>query len=538
VIAITGMVLASCARHASDTATQHGCTGGAGTAGSSGDVTGGSTGTGGSATAGFPSTGGTAGDTAAQGGAATAGSASISPTGGATGTSGESGDAGDGGEGGRGSSICDIDSPTAGCVLTPGLTAIYVASPATGGNDANDGTQAFPVATVARALELPGANAVPIFVCAGIYKEHVEITLPGVTLHGAYTCQGSVWTYDPAATSRIAPTTKDEALRVKDVSGLTVTDLELVSANADPQTPGASSVAVFVSGSDQVSFVRDHILAGDGVRGADGEDSESNYSTMNLDGNPGTESSGGDSKVCTCTDGTTTTGGLGGAASATPTGGGAGLPAWGGGVGGTVGSCGSGGTGHDGAGPDAVAEAAGADHPGSIGDAGWTAASGSDGLNGKPGQGGGGGAGATNGGGGGGACGGCGGVGGRGGHGGGASIGILSATSTITLTSCSLESRTAGQGGSGRPGEAGQSGGMHANGYGAACQGGAGAQGGDGAAGGGGSGGISVGIASAASTINIDDSTTYTPGVPGAGGHGAGKDNDGLGGVAQKVLSL
>jgi hypothetical protein len=79
---------------------------------------------------------------------------------------------------------------------------------------------------------------------------------------------------------------------------------------------------------------------------------------------------------------------------------------------------------------------------------------------------------------------------------------------------------------------------MHANGYGAACQGGAGAQGGDGAAGGGGSGGISVGIASAASTINIDDSTTYTPGVPGAGGHGAGKDNDGLGGVAQKVLSL
>ncbi len=520
------------------------CTGGtqpssgaAGTAGTSGDGLGGSTGTGGSATAGFPSSGGSGGFGNAEGGAPTGGTAGLFPTGGTTGTSGEAGTSGEGGEAGHGPSSCDPESPTAGCLLSVGHAGIYVAPPSAGGNDANDGTQSAPVATLGHALELPAANTVPIFVCAGTYQEHLEITLGGIDLHGAYTCQNAQWTYDPTAPSRLAPTTKDEALRVKDVTGLTVTDMELVSANADPKTPGASSVAVFVSGSTQVMFVRDHIIAGDGVRGADGQEAESNYSTMSLDGNPGTESSGGDSNVCSCADGTTSTGGLGGAASTTPTGGGAGLPPWGGGLGGTVGSCGSGGTGHDGAAPEAVSDAAGANALGSVDQAGWAPAPGGDGLNGKPGQGGGGGGGATNGGGGGGACGGCGGAGGRGGHGGGSSIAILSLSSTITLNSCYLESRTAGQGGDGKIGEPGQSGGMHANGHGAACPGGAGAQGGNGGAGGGGAGGVSVGVVSATSTINIDEGTTYTPGTPGAGGLGAGTENSGLPGVTQETLT-
>jgi len=515
--------------------------GGAGLGGTSGDGLGGSTGSSGSATAGFPSMGGTSGNAGnSEGGApATGGTGGISPTGGTTGTSGEAGNSGEGGEGGHGPTSCDTDNPTAGCVLTTGLTAIYVAPPSAGGDDGNDGTQFFPVATLGRALELPGANVVPIFVCAGTYKEHVEVTVGGVTLHGSYTCDAHTWTYDPTATSRVAPTSKDEALRVKDVTGLTMTDMELVSANADTKTPGASSVAVFVSGSTEVAFVRDHIVAGDGVRGADGVLEPFTYADISdLAGSDADTDTGAAAKDCKCDASSEHTRGARGGDGGQD--GGTGTPAdLGGGAPGTHGSpCSNGGLGSD---APIVADAPGAGVSGSLAEAGWTPASGSDGVSGRPGQGGGGGGGGKNagdGGGGGGACGGCGGKGGGAGGGGGASIAVLALDSKLAITASKLEAGVGGDGGVGAQGQLGQDGGSHGNGWNNACQGGAGGKGAAGGAGGGGAGGISVGIGwSTTSTISVEE-TTVTPGTPGAGGHGAGSDNNGLAGVAEEQLEL
>lgn len=503
--------------------------------GTSGDGLGGSTGTGGfaaSPTAGFPSVGGTSGS--GEAGTETGGTSSGgAPTGG---TMGDSGNAGEGGEAGAAAAACaDPDSPTARCVLDVGAAGIYVAP---SGSDDNDGTQSAPVASITHALELAGAYPVPIFVCAGTYQEHVEVTTNGTSLHGAYTCDNATWTYDPTVVSRIAPTSKDEALRVKDVTGLTVMDMELASANATDA--GASSVAVFVSGAQAVTFVRDHIVAGDGVKGDDGVLEPYTYpdssSLRGIDATSDTGAAAMDSCVC---EGATvmSAGGPGGSVAQD---GGVGQPDLGGGAGGMRGTaCTSGGGGGN---APAAADGNAARTRGAIDLSGWLAAAGEDGQNGAPGQGGGGGGGGKtsgDGGGGGGACGGCGGKGGPGGTGGGASIAVLVLASQVRLDSCILQTGTAGNGGAGIGGQAGQDGGAHGNGFNMGCSGGNGGRGGDGGAGGGGAGGISVGIVSAMmSTINFDETTTYLPGTAGVGGRGAGADNNGLSGVTQKALGF
>ncbi|HTQ03750.1 MAG TPA: hypothetical protein VMI54_07825, partial [Polyangiaceae bacterium] len=520
----------------------------AGTGGTSGDGTGGSTGTGGNAgsvTAGFPSTGGTSGNSGAgEAGAETGGSSAtggFTSSGGVTGNGGQAAEAGEAGAGGTGPAACDPESPTAGCVLTTGFSAIYVAPPSAGGDDQNNGTQSAPVASITHALELPGANVVPIFVCAGTYQEHVEITVTGISLHGAYTCQSATWTYDPTSTSRLAPTTKDEALRVKSVDRLSVTDMELASANASD--PGASSVAVFVSDSKAVTFVRDHIVAGDGVKGANGVLEAYTYpATDDLKGNPAKGAAPGaarsDCPICPGGD-ANTSGGVGGLAqqSGTP-----GEPQqFGGGTAGQVDGteCSNGGRGGDAPGAD---QGDGASVPGVLGSDGWTPSDGQVGADGVPGQGGGGGGGAPTSGagaGGGGACGGCGGSGGPAGSGGGSSIAILAFGSNLSLQDCAVETGNAGDGGTGKAGQQGQDGGIGGDRTGSACLGGNGGKGGDGGAGGGGAGGISVGVVSdMTSKVTSDDATTYTVGTPGMGGHGAGTDDNGVNGVAQEQLSL
>jgi len=550
----SGAVAASCGGDDFCTQGSYECTGGtqpvagtsaAGTGGTSGDGTGGSTGTGGNAgsvTAGFPSTGGTSGNSGAgEAGAETGGSSAtggFTSSGGVTGNGGQAAEAGEAGAGGTGPAACDPESPTAGCVLTTGFSAIYVAPPSAGGDDQNNGTQSAPVASITHALELPGANVVPIFVCAGTYQEHVEITVTGISLHGAYTCQSATWTYDPTSTSRLAPTTKDEALRVKSVDRLSVTDMELASANASD--PGASSVAVFVSDSKAVTFVRDHIVAGDGVKGANGVLEAYTYAdAATLHGKDATTDAGAaHTDPCPC-DGTSinTVGARGGDAGQD---GGTGQPDLGGGTPGAHGvSCSNGGKGQD---ADNASQGDGANSSGAVDVSGWSGTSGQDGSNGTPGQGGGGGGGGKasgDGGGGGGACGGCGGKGGGGGTGGGASIAIVALSSQVTLDACLLETGVAGDGGDGSLGQPGQDGGSRGNGFNMACQGGNGGKGGDGGAGGGGAGGISVGVVSdMTSSVIVDAATKYALGNPGMGGLGAGTGNDGVKGVAQDTLPL
>jgi hypothetical protein len=487
---------------------------------------------------GLPSLGGSAGtEDTNQGGQAGSANGGESALGGTTGASG-AGESGQGGEGPTAPPVCDLTALKPGCVLPAGQLGIYVAPPDAGGSDMNTGGSDAPVATLAQALALAVGDALPIFVCAGTYKEHVEVTTSDVAFHGSFTCGSWTWTYDPTADSRVAPTTRNEALRVTNVHGFEMTDMDLVAANG--AGPGASSVAVFVSGSDDVTFTRVRVVAGNGNKGADGAPPQSNSTSLDLSGNPGKLTAGGEHKDCQCPDGTVTTGAVGGNA-ITPTGGGNGMPDLGGGLGGVVGSCGGdpGGTGHDGAAGMSAADAVGAAVAGTLDENGWKPAPGVNASNGGQGQGGGGGAGAITGGGGGGACGGCGGGGGGGGSGGGASIGILAYGSSITLNACLITTGNAGKGGNGVAGQAGQGGGSHANGYGDACPGGAGGKGGQGGVGGGGAGGISVGVVwSNMSTVNIVGETMIMPGLPGSGGLGSATDKNGLDGVAEETLWL
>jgi hypothetical protein len=495
--------------------------------GGSGSGSGGATGGGGSAAGG---TGASGGDAASG----SAGSSSGSSSGGTTGAAGES-NGGEGGAAGSGPVRCDADAPTVGC-LVPSKGGVFVA---TSGDDDQDGSQAAPVKTVTRALELASASRTNIYVCTGTYREHVLVTDDGLSLRGGYRCDDGEWTYD-GTRARIAPNTENEALRVEGVSGLTVTDLELTARNAT--TPGASSVAVFVTKSDDVTFERLSVQAGKGAPGSDGQDGAtlgSNWAAENLDGNSANGTSGGPYKDCTCADGSQTKGGSGGAGSSV-TGGGNGEPELGGGEGGTLNLvCSNGGGGNDGNPAEAFADASGASMRGALdADAGWQPAAGTDGKTGSPGQGGGGGAGGTTGGGGGGACGGCGGRGGAGGRGGGGSIAILIADSTVVVTDSDIAAGDAGNGGRGASGQPGQIGGDAGVKAGLGCNGGSGGKGADGAPGGGGAGGVSIGILSNAASEVTASENSFTLGEPGSGGTGAGANNGGVEGLAaqQKVL--
>jgi hypothetical protein len=478
--------------------------------------------------------GGLAGDSAfGEGGFGEGGD---SATGGSTGTS----SGGEGGEGGGEPVTCDPASPVAGCVLPPSDSGIYVAPASANGNDDNEGGQDSPVATLARALELAAHDKLPIFVCSGTYDEHVEITTSKLVLRGSYRCDDSVWMYDPNKPSRIAPSAETEALRISNVHGLELDDLELVSVNAT--TPGASSVAVFVSVSDGVKFTRVHAVAGDGAKGADGRRDQYVYpDPEELKGNDASGDAPGPAQnACPVCEGATsvTMGGRGGLAQQT---GAPGEPhEYGGGAGGSIEAmdCTNGSRGGD---APAASDGAGARALGTLTSDGWSPSSGDPGDSGEPGQGGGGGAGAPlsgDGAGGGGACGGCGGKGGQAGTGGGASIAILALGSRLTLTSCVLETGAAGAGGNGRSGQDGQPGGMRGNGSKNACDGGPGGSGGVGGGGGGGAGGISVGVAFTGSSISVGPDSTITPGRAGAAGLGGGDDNAGVPGAAEQLLEL
>jgi hypothetical protein len=425
--------------------------------------------------------------------------------------------------------VCDPAALEDGCV--PADDAIYVS---TSGDDHSDGTATAPLATIGAAVTKAASRGALIFVCGGSYDEHVVVADDDIEIHGGFACPtgGNPWMYDSTKRARIAPSTPGYALHVTTVSGLTVTDFELESPNAD--MPGESSIAVFVSRSEDVAFTRVGITAGDGVKGEDGVREGSNHFAGTLAGN---DASGNDGAavqdMCVCRDGTTSVGGQGGDGGLTPTPGAAGLPDEGEGTRGELGACNTVGTGGNGGTPSAPPDGIGAMRFGTLSTSAWSSASGQTGANGTPGQGGGGGAGAATGGGGGGACGGCGGKGGGAGTGGGASVGVAAVRSTVALMMVSVTTGDAGDGGAGIEGEPGQMGGVHGNGNSLACDGGNGGTGADGAAGGGGAGGISVGILhSADSAVTVSPTTTFDIGMPGAAGPAAmGADNAGIAGV-------
>jgi hypothetical protein len=448
----------------------------------------------------------------------------------------------------------DVVGPPAGCdpsadpkdapLCVVNEYALFV--DATNGSDTNAGTRESPLKTINGAIAKVGAKP-RIYVCEGTYAEHVKLT-SAVSLFGGFACTS--WTYT-GTKAKVAPTDEGYALEISGVTArVVVSDLEVAAQAGTDASP--SSVATFVSSSGDVTVVRSKLEAAAGFAGADGVAGTTGVPTpLNLIGNVGGSTMGGDEKLCTCSTGGTSKGGHGGntgatgpdglsgeTAQATPS------PAGATGAGGTRAQCENASPVSGTRGSDAPA-AAQASSPalGTLDGTGWHPGDGASGTNGIPGQGGGGGGsytadngGTQNGGGGGGGCGGCGGSGGGGGKGGGASIALLVTGSGVKLVGAELIAANGGAGGAGKLGGDGQSGGNKGQAANSACVGGTGGTGGKGGAGAGGSGGVSAGVVYKGAKPTLDGATTITTGTAGTKGAGAGTNNDGLDGQKADTL--
>jgi hypothetical protein len=509
-----------------------GATGASGNAGTSGSSsTAGSSGGGGTqAGAGAVGEGGAG----AQGGMSAGGTTSNAGTGG--------GEGGEGGKAGSGTPCDPLLSPGEDACVIDDVYAVFV-SP-TGSDDEGDGTKASPFESFAKAIESAALNDKRVFACAdgGVFGERVSIDAEanGVEIYGGFSCDD--WTYDATAkTSVVSPTPL--ALHIVDAEDVTIEGFRFEAA--DGSLPGESSVGAFVVNSTGVVLRRVEIVAGDGVKGADGGLVGFEYPEQEaLNGNPELpEGMGGGDKQCVCQQGLATLGGIGGAPTGPGQPGGKGLPDHGAGTGGIVADCGLGGTGVGGANAPNRSPASGAVKMGSLGESGWLPESGEDGATGQPGQGGGGGASLNSDGHGGcGGCGGCGGNGGLKGGGGGASIALIGLESEIIIDHAVLAAGDAGGGGRGHSGQAGQTevgAGGNALSSLNSCGGGNGGRGGNGGASGGGAGGISVGIMWTGNESPTQTQVTSTLGMPGYGGVGGEPGvNDGINGIAQDVLKV
>lgn len=479
---------------------------------------------------------------------------------------------------------CDPTAPphVESCVIDDAY-GVFV-SPS--GSDFNPGTRAAPVKTIAHGMDRAESTGKgDVFVCAGAFPEAlvVDASRDGLRVYGGLDC--GTWSYVATDVVTVAPP-GGSALTIEGLTaGVTFEDMVLSAPDADPTSAGASSIAVFVSRSQNVAFQAVMMVAGrasDGAAGAPvgvqsdgGASGASNWfgtapSYAQLNGNSATSAGSGTQNVCSCPDGAMSTGGQGGGVSdagvPAPA---PGAPAYGVDGGGMAGAnftaCNRQGAGGDGADAPIATSDTASMTPGGLSASGWMPAAGTPGSDGKAGQGGGAGGNgpAGTGGGGGGACGGCGGAGGKPGSGAGSSIALLTYQSTVALMGCTLVAHNAGNGGPGGDGETGQAGSLTGgNGIQGGCPGGAGGSGSGGNGAQGGAGGMSLGIGFVGTAPTVEGSPVTsgpslsgvvvgvagTGGGPGGGGLPAatsvGQPQPGTGGspgspgVAQAVLGL
>ena len=440
---------------------------------------------------------------------------------------------------GGGEIPCDTTkSPSEESCLVSDEYAIFVAPT---GKDGADGSQAGPVKTIAKALQL-AADTKLVIACDATFDERLTLTV-GVRLYGGFACPGSAtpWEYEPGEKAKVAPTNRGLVLNIASGDAAVVIEDFEFDAQAGVDA-GESSVAAFVNGSTNVALTRVKLTSGKGVDGVNGALAQWTFpDPLTLKGNSANGDSGGASNTGMCTVGERPRGGAGGnGGGGAVTTAGSGTPDLGMGKGGIAGSCSTSGTGQDGANASPQPAAGGATKLGTITATGWNGIAGADGTNGTPGQGGGGGAGApAGGGGGGGGSGGCGGAGATGGKAGGSSIPLLVLNSTVVLSAGELIAGDAGSGGSGKLGQDGQPGGSGGVQVPDGCPGGKGGQGGQGGASGGAAGGISVGIVYQGAMPVTDSKTTFVTGVAGAKGSGGiPGTNDGIAGVKKDVFQL
>ncbi len=439
---------------------------------------------------------------------------------------------------------------------------IFVSS-SLGDDAAAKGTQATPFKTLAAAVAAAGKAKAPVYACAESFTEPVNVTA-AIALFGGLDCTKD-WIHiaDAKATLTAAADTVPLTLS-KTASSVQLVDFKVQAVDAT--VDGGSSIAVLAD-AVEASFTRCELIAGNGVKGADGmmpdvTPGPTKASDTQIVGNNGSDACSNVTMVLgglpkendLCGLAVNPLGGAGGIgfltsgnngdaapANAQTALGGIGQktsdPTWGCFAGSGLGDGGANGqAGMDGAG------AAGMTALGQLTLAGYVGVSGLSGGAGKPGQGGGGGGaakgkmncgGASGGGGG---TGGCGGLGGSGGKAGGASIALVSLGATLSFATVSITVGGGGAGGNGadgRSGKTGGSGGLGGVGAGtalSACRGGDGGQGGYGGKGGGGRGGHVIGIA-ASGTAPEAKGVTFTKGTPGLGGKGAAVSLDGDPGV-------
>jgi len=429
------------------------------------------------------------------------------------------------------------------CVISEALGVF--ASPS--GSDGNPGTRSAPVATLGHAMDLAKAAGKRVYACGGTYAEQlvVDASRDGVNLYGGLDCK--TWAYDATQVAVVAPPSAGYALQLTALAlGVTFEDAEFDARPAPVATPrgspGASSIAVFASGSTGVVLRRCKATAGLAAFGTAG------VAPMPFSG--------------PAPSGSTGVIALGGAATANPmcptSVGGAGAPPAPNGSDGSDGAplinganinhgvtgpdCTSGTGGAGAAGADEVA-GVGASNWGTLSASGWTPSSGQPGHAGDVGQGGGGGASLdVRAGAGGGGAGGCGGPGGGGGSGGGSSIAVLAFHSSVDLDSCTLVASDAGNGGRGVAGLSGQAGGGPGKPPDAdACPGGSGGAGGAGGPGGAGAGGLSAGIAWSGVPPTLDGGTVMSQTTLAGITLGRAGQAGGLGGTvgaAEAVIAL
>jgi hypothetical protein len=446
-----------------------------------------------------------------------------------------------------------------------------------------DGSPEAPLKTLSKALEAAAKIDKPVYACAEIFAEAVEVPA-GAVLYGGLDCTGDWSSRGGSMKTTLSPPPSDPmallpadviGLRLRGASGKSPTRIEDVEVIAgDATLPGGSSIAALAEAEANVKLVRCELTAGRGVAGDKGATPTESVGPTDptdpairgqvgnkacsgnaMTGNPG--GSGATNLLCL-----TSIGGIGGTGKeANGEDGTDGQPV------GTLGQHGTGqpnsgawscgvGTGQSGDNGTEGMPGEGARGDGSKGllsAQGYMGVAGQPGEPGTPGQGGGGGgaakgkSGCNGASGGGGGAGGCGGLGGLGGQPGGSSIALVSLGASFLFTNVELISGQAGDGGEGGDGQGGGIGGDGgAGGLGdstapstlKACNGGGGGQGGSGGKGGGGRGGHSVGIAYVGTLPSLDGVTITTPSAAGMGGLGADDTGNGEPGVADQTLQL
>ncbi|HBQ10103.1 MAG TPA: hypothetical protein DEF51_02555, partial [Myxococcales bacterium] len=181
---------------------------------------------------------------------------------------------------------------------------VFVAPPSLGGNDANPGTQARPVATIARGIEIArdasGRRRAEVYVAAGRYDESV-VLVDGVSLYGGYLA-ASGWQRGASFLSEI----RGGSTAVSGTGLTQDTEMQLFTILAANATgSGQSSYGVRVHNSTGLlSLSLNTITAGDGAGGSPGSNgSAGNPGGDGAQGHAGCDGCSGNSCVGTLCDG-------------------------------------------------------------------------------------------------------------------------------------------------------------------------------------------------------------------------------------------